>query len=242
MLLKNRILGCVSNDVALCFLSNSSMKYLRIIVIAFLIWTIGGVVLFRFVPVPFTPMMLRYCMGEIFDGKWPSFTHDWVAMEKIDPNLKYAVIASEDQRFYEHNGFDFKAIEEAMEERRTGKRKRGASTITQQTAKNLFTFGTSTWVRKGIEAYYTVLIELLWSKERILEVYLNSIEMGRGIYGAEAVAQEHFNCSADKLRRSDCALIAATLPNPKKFSSKNPSPYMLKRRKQILRQMRLMGK
>jgi monofunctional biosynthetic peptidoglycan transglycosylase len=186
-------------------------------------------------------MMLRYCAGELFDGRMPSFRHDWVSLEEIDPNLKYAVIASEDQRFYEHNGFDFKAIEEAMEERRQGKRKRGASTITQQTAKNVFTFGTSTWLRKGIEAYYTVLIELLWSKERILEVYLNSIEMGPGIYGAEAVAQEHFNCAASELTRSNCALIAATLPNPNKFSSKNPSPYMLKRRKQILRQMRLMG-
>lgn len=217
------------------------MKYLRRIVIAFLVWTIGGVLLFRFVPVPFTPMMLRYCAGELFDGRMPSLSHDWVSLEEIDPNLKYAVIASEDQRFYEHNGFDFKAIEEAMEERRQGKRKRGASTITQQTAKNVFTFGTSTWLRKGIEAYYTVLIELLWSKERILEVYLNSIEMGPGIYGAEAVAQEHFNCTASELTRSNCALIAATLPNPNKFSSKNPSPYMLKRRKQILRQMRLMG-
>lgn len=217
------------------------MKYLRRIVIAFLVWTIGGVLLFRFVPVPFTPMMLRYCAGELFDGRMPFFRHDWVSLEEIDPNLKYAVIASEDQRFYEHNGFDFKAIEEAMEERRQGKRKRGASTITQQTAKNVFTFGTSTWLRKGIEAYYTVLIELLWSKERILEVYLNSIEMGPGIYGAEAVAQEHFNCTASELTRSNCALIAATLPNPNKFSSKNPSPYMLKRRKQILRQMRLMG-
>ena len=217
------------------------MKYLRRIVIAFLVWTIGGVLLFRFVPVPFTPMMLRYCAGELFDGRMPSLSHDWVSLEEIDPNLKYAVIASEDQRFYEHNGFDFKAIEEAMEERRQGKRKRGASTITQQKAKNVFTFGTSTWLRKGIEAYYTVLIELLWSKERILEVYLNSIEMGPGIYGAEAVAQEHFNCAASELTRSNCALIAATLPNPNKFSSKNPSPYMLKRRKQILRQMRLMG-
>jgi len=217
------------------------MKYLRRIVIAFLVWTIGGVLLFRFVPVPFTPMMLRYCAGELLDGRMPSLRHDWVSLEEIAPNLKYAVIASEDQRFYEHNGFDFKAIEEAMEERRQGKRKRGASTITQQTAKNVFTFGTSTWLRKGIEAYYTVLIELFWSKERILEVYLNSIEMGPGIYGAEAVAQEHFNCAASELTRSNCALIAATLPNPNKFSSKNPSPYMLKRRKQILRQMRLMG-
>jgi monofunctional biosynthetic peptidoglycan transglycosylase len=162
-------------------------------------------------------------------------------MSEITPNLKYAVIASEDQRFYEHFGFDFDAIEQALEERRQGKRNRGASTISQQTAKNIFTFGTRTWARKGLETYYTILIELFWSKERILEVYLNSIEMGPGIYGAEAVAQEHFGCSANELRRQDCALIAATLPNPIKFSSKNPSPYMLKRKKQILRQMRLMG-
>ena len=186
-------------------------------------------------------MMLRYYVGELCDGRIPTLKHDWVPMSEINPNLKFAVIASEDQNFYKHSGFDFKAIEQALEERQAGKRNRGASTISQQTAKNVFTFGTRTWLRKGLEAYYTVLIELFWSKERILEVYLNSIEMGPGIYGAEAVAQEHFDCSALKLSRQDCALIAATLPNPNRFSSKNPSPYMLKRRKQILRQMKLMG-
>lgn len=197
--------------------------------------------MFRFLPVPITPTMLRYCASELIDGRMPNLSHTWVPMSEITPNLKYAVIASEDQRFYEHFGFDFDAIEQALEERRQGKRNRGASTISQQTAKNIFTFGTRTWARKGLETYYTILIELFWSKERILEVYLNSIEMGPGIYGAEAVAQEHFGCSANELRRQDCALIAATLPNPIKFSSKNPSPYMLKRKKQILRQMRLMG-
>jgi monofunctional biosynthetic peptidoglycan transglycosylase len=186
--------------------------------------------------------MIRYCFSELYDGKTPNLAHKWVPIEEISPHLKKAVIASEDQLFYEHNGFDFDQIEKALEERKQGKRNRGASTISQQTAKNVFTFGTRTWVRKGLEAYYTFLIELFWSKERILEVYLNSIEMGPGIYGAEAVAQEHFGCSADKLRRTDCALIAATLPNPNKFSSKKPSPYMRKRRAQILRQMRLMGK
>ena len=217
------------------------MKFLRRLIIFFFVWTIGGVILFRFLPVPLTPMMIRYCADELLEGRKPNLSHTWVPMSEITPNLKYAVIASEDQRFYEHSGFDFDAIEKALEERRQGKRNRGASTISQQTAKNVFTFGTRTWLRKGLEAYYTVLIELFWSKERILEVYLNSIEMGPGIYGAEAVAQEYFSCSANELRRQDCALIAATLPNPKKFSSQNPSSYMRKRKKQILRQMRLMG-
>lgn len=217
------------------------LKILRILVIAFFVWSIGGVILHRFVPVPITPFMIRYCFSELYDGRMPQLAHKWVPMDSISPHLKAAVIASEDQLFYEHHGFDFDQIEKALEERRQGKRNRGASTISQQTAKNVFTFGTRTWLRKGLETYYTFLIELFWSKERILEVYLNSIEMGPGIFGAEAVAQEHFNRTAEKLRRTDCALIAATLPNPNKYSSKNPSSYMRKRRQQILRQMRLMG-
>ena len=217
------------------------LQILRILVIVFFVWSIGGVVLHRFVPVPITPVMIRYCLSELYDGRSPKLAHKWVSMEKISPHLQAAVIASEDQRFYEHNGFDFDQIEKALEERKQGKRNRGASTISQQPAKNVCTFGTRTWLRKGLEAYYTFLIELFWPKERILEVYLNSIEMGPGIFGAEAVAQEHFHCSAQKLRRTDCALVAATLPNPNRFSSKKPSPYMRKRRTQILRQMRLMG-
>ena len=119
-----------------------------------------------------------------------------------------------------------------------GKRRRGGSTISQQTAKNVFLWPTSSWVRKGLEAYFTALIELCWSKQRIMEVYLNSIEMGDGIYGAEAVAQQHFGRPAEKLTRANCALIAATLPNPHKYSSKNPSRYMLKRQTAIMRQMK----
>lgn len=154
--------------------------------------------------------------------------------EKISRHLPMAVIASEDNRFAEHNGFDFKEIEKAMEENKTRKRPRGASTISQQTAKNVFLWPASSWLRKGLEVYFTTLIELCWSKERIMEVYLNSIEMGKGIYGAEAVAKEHFHKKAGQLTPGECALIAASLPNPRKFNSGKPSNYMFKRQKKIL--------
>lgn len=152
-----------------------------------------------------------------------------------------AVVASEDQLFPRHHGFDFKQIAKALEERETGRRIRGGSTISQQTAKNLFLWPSQSWVRKGFEAYFTVLIELLWSKERILEVYLNSIETGPGLYGVEAVAREHFGRSAAELSRADCALIAATLPAPLRYSSASPSSYMRQRQRWILRQMDNLG-
>ena len=153
--------------------------------------------------------------------------------------MPVAVIASEDARFLEHHGFDYKAIEHAAKRNREHpeKRKLGASTISQQTAKNVFLWPGRSWVRKGFEVYFTTLIELLWSKQRIMEVYLNSIEMGDGIYGAQAVAEEHFGKNAKDLSRAQCALIAATLPNPRRFSSKSPSSYMLKRQGRILREM-----
>lgn len=152
--------------------------------------------------------------------------------------MPVAVMASEDQRFLTHNGFDFIEINKTIKERKTGKRFRGGSTISQQTAKNVFLWPKQSWVRKGLEAYFTVLIEFIWGKERIMEVYLNSIEMGDGIYGVEAVAQQHFGRRAITLTRPNCALIAATLPNPLKFSSKEPSSYMLKRQTAIMAQMR----
>ena len=149
-------------------------------------------------------------------------------------------MASEDQRFLLHHGFDYNAIEQAAMSNLKGGKKRGGSTISQQTAKNVFLWPGRSWLRKGLEAYFTVLIEMTWSKQRIMEVYLNSIEMGSGIYGADAVAQQHFDKTASELFRSECALIAATLPNPIKFSSKSPSPYMQKRKRQIEQQMRFM--
>lgn len=214
---------------------------LRIIIILFL-YSIGSVLLYRYVPVPVTPLMVREAVGAAIKGESTTLQHHWVPMENISPHLANAVVASEDQLFYQHHGFDWKAISDAVEERKSGKRKRGGSTISQQTAKNVFTFCTSTWARKAIEAYYTILIECLWPKERILEVYLNSIEMGPRIYGAEAVAQSHFGKPASKLTRSECALVAATLPNPQRYSSKTPSNYMLRRQNAILKQMSLMGK
>ena len=149
-------------------------------------------------------------------------------------------MASEDARFLEHHGFDYEAIEKAAMRnlKHPEKRRHGASTISQQTAKNVFLWPGRSWVRKGFEVYFTTLIELMWSKERIMEVYLNSIEMGNGIYGADAVAEYHFNTTADKLTKAQCALIAVSLPNPRRFNSASPSAYMLKRQTRILREMR----
>jgi monofunctional biosynthetic peptidoglycan transglycosylase len=169
--------------------------------------------------------------------------HHWVDMDEgMVSDMPLAVVASEDQRFLSHNGFDFNAISQALDERRSGKRKRGASTISQQTAKNVFLWPGGGWFRKGLEAYFTMLIELMWDKHRIMEVYLNVIETGDGIYGVDAVAWQNFGRSADRLTRANCALIAATLPNPLRFSSKDPSRYMLKRQTDILRQMRNLDK
>ena len=153
--------------------------------------------------------------------------------------MPLAVIGSEDANFSRHHGFDFKAIEHAAKRNREHpeKQKLGASTISQQTAKNVFLWPGRSWVRKGFEVYFTSLIELFWSKQRIMEVYLNSIEMGEGIYGVEAVARENWGLSAAQLSKGQCALIAATLPNPRKFSSKHPSPYIQKRQRRIMQEM-----
>ena len=206
--------------------------------IFFFVSTFLAALYYKYQPVEYTPLMFIRSLEHTSDGERPRIKHEWVPLEEMSPQLPIAVIASEDQKFMMHNGFDVEAIEQARAEAEAGKRVRGASTISQQTAKNVFLWPSSTWVRKGFEVYFTFLIETLWSKERIMEVYLNSIEMGDGIYGVEAVAQEHFGCSAADLRAADCALIAATLPNPRKFSSKDPSRYMYKRQKWILRQMR----
>lgn len=207
------------------------------IILAFLITSFLAVLIYKWVPVKYTPLMfIRQWEGvEAENGSWQ---HEWVPLDSISPYLPVAVIASEDQNFLKHNGFDYRAILTAYEEAQAGKRVRGGSTISQQTAKNVFLWPESSWIRKGFEAYFTVLIEWMWSKQRIMEVYLNSIEMGPGIYGAEAVAQEHFNCHASQLSRSQCALIAATLPNPLIYSSKEPNRYMRKRQRQIGTQMR----
>lgn len=205
--------------------------------ILFMALSVVGVIYYRFAPVYFTPLMAIRCVQSVCHGEMPKCKHHWVPYDSISPYLAVAVMASEDQTFREHHGFDFKALQQVIDERHSGRRFRGGSTITQQTAKNLYLWPGG-WIRKGLEAWFTVLMELMWPKERIMECYLNSIEMGDGIYGAEAVAREHFGCSARELTRSNCALIAATLPNPRRFSSANPSPYMLRRQAAIKRQMK----
>ena len=215
-------------------------KTLKWIVVAFFASTILSVVALRFMPVVVTPLMLIRCYEQVKAGEELKLSHDWEPLTNISKDLPIAVMASEDAKFLEHHGFDYQAIEHAAKRNRQHpeKRKLGASTISQQTAKNVFLWPGRSWVRKGFEVYFTALIELMWPKERIMEVYLNSIEMGNGIYGAQAVAEEHFNTDAKDLTKAQCALIAATLPNPRKFSSKNPSAYMLKRQKRILREMK----
>lgn len=200
--------------------------------------TILTVVAYRWLPVPATPLMVIRCAQQVRHGEQLRLRHHWVQLDEMSKYLPVAVMASEDQRFLEHHGFDFNAIEQAVKERQAGKRLRGGSTISQQTAKNVFLWPRQSWIRKGLETYFTALIEIFWSKQRIMEVYLNSIEMGDGIYGAEAVAQWHFGCTAAELTRANCALIAATLPNPRRYSSKEPSAYMLRRQTWIMRQMK----
>ena len=200
--------------------------------------TILFVIIYRWCPVYVTPLMLIRCAQQVSHGEKLRLRHHWVPLTEMAESLPVAVMASEDQRFLQHHGFDFDAIGQAIKERQRGKRQRGASTISQQTAKNVFLWPQASWLRKGLEVYFTGLIEIAWSKQRIMEVYLNSIEMGDGIYGAEAVSQLHFGYPASQLTRANCALIAATLPNPLKFSSKNPSAYMLRRQTWILRQMK----
>ena len=217
------------------------LKIVKRILICFFILSAGSVILLRFVPVYFTPLMGIRCAQQAFSGEKLKLKHKWIPLEEMSPKMPMAVIASEDNRFPDHHGFDLIEINKAIKERERG-RHRGASTISQQTAKNVFLWPSSSWIRKGFEAYFTVLIELFWSKERIMEVYLNTIEMGDGIYGVEAVAHEHFGKEASELTAGECALIAATLPNPLKYNSAHPSRYMLKRKSQILRLMRVLPK
>ena len=214
-------------------------KITRLILALLFATSLLAVVVYRFLPVYFTPLMLTRCFEQIAKGEPIKLHHEWIPLENMARSMPVAVMASEDQRFLQHHGFDYKAIELAAKEHiDDGKRLRGGSTISQQTAKNVFLWQGRSWVRKGLEAYFTFLIEAIWGKKRIMEVYLNSIEMGDGIYGVQAVAEHNFGIDAYNLTRSDCALIAATLPNPIKFSSKYPSPYMRKRQRQIMHQMR----
>ena len=200
------------------------------------------VVALRWINPPFTAFMAQAQISAWAkrDSSY-TFRHRWVDLTHISPNLPLAVVASEDQKFPEHWGFDVEAIEKAYELNQHSHRVRGASTISQQVAKNIFLWSGRSYIRKGLEAYFTVLIETCWPKRRILEIYLNIAEFGTGTYGAEAAAQRFFHKSAAKLTRSDAAVLAAVLPNPQLLAAAAPSAYVLKRRDWILGQMQTLG-
>lgn len=208
------------------------------VLLFFLAISIFWVVCLRFVNPPVTYLMIKRGFEWRAKGKGFKIEKKWLPYEEISDNLKRAAIAGEDAFFLTHNGFDTNAIREAIEKNRTGGALRGGSTISQQVAKNVFLWPNRSWLRKGLEAYFTVLIEIFWSKKRILEIYLNVIEMGQGVYGAEAAAQYYFNKSARNLTRKEAALIVAILPNPRKWDARRPSAYVNRRANSIVRYMR----
>jgi monofunctional biosynthetic peptidoglycan transglycosylase len=210
------------------------MRFFWKLIIWFNIVSLFFVVLYKFVPVPYTPLMVIRYFENKSAGKNIETKHHWVPIEDISKNLQKAVIASEDGRFFEHYGLDFSAMQKAAVGNFKGKKLKGGSTITQQTAKNVFLWQGRSYFRKALEAYYTVLIELIWGKERILEVYLNSIEMGDGIYGAEAATQHWYKKECKSLTRMQAAGIAAILPNPRRFSP-NGSAYISRKQSRIAR-------
>jgi len=199
------------------------------------------VVVLKWLPVYVTPLIFLRTGEYALEGKWVSIQKDWVELEAISPHLRKAVIASEDPKFLTHLGFDFDAILKAINANKKRKIKMGASTISQQTAKNVFLYPSRTFFRKGLEAYFTLLIENIWDKRRILEVYLNVIELGPGIYGAEAASQHYYNKSADRLSLGEAQLFAAILPNPRKWNPKKPTDFVLRRRNFIRRNLVLLG-
>jgi monofunctional biosynthetic peptidoglycan transglycosylase len=212
-------------------------RFFWLLFLWFNIISFAVVLLFKFVPVPFTPLMGIRALEHNSAGKDMICSHEWVPIDEISLNLQKAVIASEDGRFLEHSGFDFEAMQKAFKNNQKGKRLKGGSTISQQTAKNVFLWQGRSYVRKGLEAYYTVLIELIWGKKRIMEVYLNSIEMGDGVYGAEAAAKHWYRKDASSLTRYEAAGIAAILPNPRKYKASNSSSYINRRKARISREI-----
>lgn len=210
------------------------LRFASWLVLWVLALTATPVVLLRWVDPPTSAFMLR----ERFSRP---IQHRWVDWQQISPHMKVAVIASEDQKFPEHHGFDLESINDALEERERGRRVRGASTISQQVAKNLFLWPGQSWVRKGLEAYFTVLIETFWPKRRILEVYLNIAELGSGVFGVGAASEIYYKKRAARLSAPDAALLAAVLPNPKRLRVAAPSRYVRSRQDWILGQMRGIG-
>lgn len=211
-------------------------------ILYFLISSILSVIIFRFVPIPFTPLMIIRVVEQVFSNSDIVLKKNWESLASISPQLPLAVIASEDQLFLTHHGFDFTAMQKAWQS--NGKKRktfRGASTLTQQVAKNVFLWPGRSYLRKALEAYFTVLIELFWSKQRIIEVYLNVAELGNGVYGVEACSQKCFSKPAKSITRSQAALIASVLPNPRRWSPAKPTSYIYKRQAWIVRNMNNLG-
>ena len=208
----------------------------------FLAISLVWVLLYRFINPPLTFLMLQRAFERKIDGKDFKIDKSWMSIEDFSDNLKRAAIAGEDVNFLNHKGFDFKAMETAFEKNKKGRKIRGGSTISQQTAKNVFLWPGRSYIRKAFEAYFTVLIELLWGKERILEVYLNVIEMGDGIYGAEAAVQNYWGKSAVSMSKSQAALLVAVLPNPLRWSPARPTRFVYYKQGLILRNMRSLKK
>ncbi|MDD4971158.1 MAG: monofunctional biosynthetic peptidoglycan transglycosylase [Paludibacter sp.] len=215
------------------------IRFIRNLFLLFLIISIVWIVLDLFLPIFVTPLMVIRSVESIAHGEFPKNSKQWVPIDEISPNLIQAVVASEDNLFLHHHGFSFESMSKAFEHNLQGKKIRGGSTISQQTAKNVFLFPNRSYIRKGLEAYFTVLIEVVWPKKRIMEVYLNVIETGDGIYGIEAASEEYFGVHASELSRSQAATIAACLPNPRRFNAGHPSGY-IQRRSHII--AGLMGK
>jgi monofunctional biosynthetic peptidoglycan transglycosylase len=207
----------------------------------FFITSVFSVILFRWVPIPFTPLMVLRSIEYKLDGKDVKLHKQWKPLEELSPHLQLAVVCTEDQNFLWHHGIDFGALEKALDNSDGRARRRGASTISQQVAKNVFLWNGRNYVRKGLEVYFTGLIELFWSKQRIMEVYLNVAEMGTGIYGAEAAAQAYFKRPAAKLTKEQAATLASILPNPRRYSATRPGPYIQRRINWTLQQMRFWG-
>ncbi|MCF0191966.1 MAG: monofunctional biosynthetic peptidoglycan transglycosylase [Prevotella sp.] len=218
------------------------LRFIRNIILMFFSLTILWVIVLRFVPVYFTPLMFIRAYEQSSEGRDVRMKHSWVGLADMPYYAPTAVIAAEDQNFIRHNGFDFKAIQQAAKANQRGGDLRGASTISQQTAKNVFLWPGRTWVRKGFETYFTCLIELMWPKERIVEVYLNSVEMGEGIYGISAAADVYWGVEVKEMTRMQCATLAAILPSPRRYSADNPDSYVRRRTNKIYEGMRFLEK
>ncbi|MHC1705165.1 MAG: monofunctional biosynthetic peptidoglycan transglycosylase [Tenuifilaceae bacterium] len=216
-------------------------KGLMIFILAFIFSSVSGVLIYRWANQNITMLMVIRHYESLFGGKSSKIQKDWVSIDEISKNMILATIAAEDSKFITHWGFDFEHIKQAFKHNQQSKRIKGASTISQQTAKNIFLWPKRSWIRKGFEAYFTVLMEGLWTKKRIMEVYLNIVEFGKGVYGVEKAAQKFYKKPAKQLNRYDAAMLTTVLPSPAKRNPANPSSYMYSYQRRVLWNMTTIG-